>query len=365
MFMRKIFQFMLVVAFVLLVSSSVKAQEEWEPQKRFTGYISTEFNYFNDLKRYDNEYGVSLSEAGVLASYQPVKDITFKMVFVYRPDFSIDQMVNEANVQYSVSDNLRFKVGRFLTPLSPMNTYYYAPVNTGATLPVLISNHEFFPLNMDAVSVNGSVGEDFKFGYEVFAGGYDNTTWMKTGAVGFFGDEVGYFKQLINSPYTIDGSYNQTRNLAVGGNVRFSYQDYVKVGVSVFNPKTEDMPVYYYALDMADSFESEKITYGLDFKLALNNTRLTGEIWNSDMTVNGTTDIELKGSFVELSHSLGKVTPYVRYEDQTTNDVEFQRYTGGLMYKPSFETTFKCEYLHYDHKAQDIDGLVLSLIYSF
>ena len=91
-------------------------------------------------------------------------------------------MLNEANIQYKVGEKAGIKVGRFLTPLSPMNTYYYAPVNSSATLPVLVSNHEFFPLNMDAVSYNGNIGENFKISYELFAGGYRNTTWMKTGA---------------------------------------------------------------------------------------------------------------------------------------------------------------------------------------
>ncbi|MCW3805113.1 hypothetical protein [Plebeiibacterium marinum] len=357
----------ITIAWVLMLLSAafnVKAQDNWEPQKRITGYISTEFNAFDDLKGYDNNYGVTLAEAGLLTTYQPTENLTFKAVFVYRPDFSFNQMLNEANIQYKLGEKTNIKAGRFLTPLSPMNTYYYAPVNSSATLPVLVSNHEFFPLNMDAVSLNGHIGSNLTFSYEVFAGGYRNTTWMKTGAVGFFGDEVAYYKNIIQSDYTIHQGYNNSYNVALGGNIRLAYQDYIKVGFNVFKPKNEYIPVYLTKFDMVKELETDKLTYGLDFKLALNNTKVIGEFWNSDFSI-GPDEVDLKGSFIELSQMINKFTPYARYEYQTTNDIEFERYTAGLMFKPTFESSFKLEYLHYEHKVQDIDGMVLSFIYSF
>jgi len=360
--MRKTVLF-LSLLFLGLVSK-MNAQDTWEPQKRITGYISTELNVFNDLKGYDNNYGIALSEAGILTTYQPTERLTFKTVFVYRPDFSFNQMLNEANIQYKVSEKSSVKVGRFLTPLSPMNTYYYAPVNSSATLPVLVSNHEFFPLNMDAVSYNGNIGENFKISYELFAGGYRNTTWMKTGAVGFFGDEVAYYKHLIQSPYVLAREYNNTYNVALGGNVRLAVSDVAKIGFNAFKPKNEDLIIFMPEYNLTRSLEAEKFTYGLDFQFKYNNTKLIGEVWNSDFAVDGES-VDLKGSFIELSQVINKVTPFVRYEDQITNDVEFQRYTAGLMYQPTFETNFKLEYLHYEHKVQGVDGMVLSFIYSF
>ncbi len=362
--MRNSIKFIGSLMMLLLVVTSVKAQQGWEPQKRITGYISSEIDAYSELEGYDNSYGVSLSEAGILASYQPKENLTFKAVFVYRPDFSFNQMLNEANVQYKYSDLVNFKVGRFLTPLSPMNTYYYAPVNTSATLPVLISNHEFFPLNMDALSIAGHTGFDFRLSYEVFVGGYRNTTWMRTGAVGFFGDEVAYYKKKINSEYTIDESFNNTSNVALGGNVHLSYQDYVTVGLNVFKPRNENMAVFIPAINLTRTLKKEMLAYGVDFKLSLNNTIVMGEVWNSDFSMNGTS-VDLNGAFIEISQCINKFTPYVRYEDQTTNDISFKRYTAGMMFKPTFETTFKLEYLKYDHKVEDVDGLVLSLIYSF
>ncbi|GAF01854.1 hypothetical protein [Saccharicrinis fermentans] len=357
-------QLLVLTAVLAFFGVQINAQDQWEPQTKISGYLSTEFNYFNDLDGYDKEYGVALSEAGILASYQPLKDVSLKMVFVYRPDYSIDQMINEANIQYRLSQNVNFKVGRFLTPLSPMNTYYYAPVNISATLPVLISNHEFFPLNMDAISLNGKFGDDVSISYDVFAGGYNNAMWLNTGAVGFFGNEVSYYGALLNSPFTIDDSYKATRNLAVGGNIRFAYQDYVNIGLSMFNSQKEKVPAMVMGNNSVLIFDSERFSYGIDAKLSYNNTQLIGGFWNSDLTINNKF-IDHKGAFVELNHSFVKITPYVRYEDQTSFYIEFQRYTGGVMYKPSFETTLKCEYLHYEQEVQNLDGFVVSLIYSF
>ncbi|MCU4163731.1 hypothetical protein [Carboxylicivirga caseinilyticus] len=361
--MKRIIAFSFFVTLIMLTNQIV-AQATWEPQMKITGYISTEFNYFDDLKGYENNYGVALSEAGFLTNYKPIKDLTFKSVFVYRPDFSFDQMLNEANIEYTASNQMNLKVGRFLTPLSPMNTYYYAPVNTSATLPVLISNHEFFPLNIDGLSINGSLGEEFKFNYDLFAGGYRNTTWMKTGAVGFFGDEVAYYKTLVNSTYTVDPSYNNTYNIAFGGNAGFSINDWAIIGASIFIPKKEIMPIYIPSMNATIHRESEKITYGMNFRFKYNNTRIIGELWNGDMTIDQD-NIDLQGSFIEVSQMINKVTPYARFEAQTTNDIDFNRYTIGASYKPIFEATFKLEYINYQHDAQNINGLVFAFIYSF
>jgi len=343
----------------------IKGQDaEWEPETKITGYAATEFNYFDELDGYKLNYGVAVPEAGILASYRPTSRITFKTVFVYRPDFTFNQMLNEANVQYQVANAFIIKAGRFLTPLSPMNTYYYAPVNTSATLPVLITAHEFFPLNIDGISLNGTYGDRFRINYDLFAGGYRNTTWLKTGALGFFGDETAYYKRVQNSTNTVDPSYNNTQNLGYGFHVGFSFLDYVTVGASGFKPKDEMLPIYVIPLDVTVEYGAKKFSYGLNFKLKYNNTRLIGEFWKSDLKIDES-NVDLNGSFVELSQGLGKFTPYARYEQQHTDDVEFKRYTGGIAFKPMFETTIKVEYMKYDHETNPINGVVASLIYSF
>lgn len=360
--------------FLMTASKMVQAQNYWDPRTNITGYVSTEFNFFDDLENYNVNYGTAVSEAGILITYQPTSKITLKSVFVYRPDFEFDQMLNEAFGSYAVSNTLNIKVGRFLTPLSPMNTYYYQPVNTSATLPILITNHEFFPLNIDGISVNGQTAGDLRFNYDVFAGGYRNTTWLKTGAVGFFGDEVSYFKDQINSIYTIDPSYNNTYNVAVGASAGIAYKQFLSAGVSVFKPRDEIIPVGANlpagalgpgspATYVVQPTKFRKTTYGFNLKLQYENAKFMGEYWSSDLKTTNTIDLE--GAFAQFEYRINKLTPYVRYEDQTTDDIEYSRFTAGLNFKPRFETTFKAEYLMYNHDSGNINGLVATLIYSF
>ncbi|SMO40031.1 hypothetical protein [Gracilimonas mengyeensis] len=375
-------------------SNAVYAQSIWEPQTNITGYVSTEFNYFDDLDGYNYNYGASVSEAGLLISYRATSAFTLKGVFVYRPDYEFDKMLNEAYGQYAVSSALNIKIGRFLTPLSPMNTYYYAPVNTSATLPMIVTNNENFPLNVDGISLNGFFGDTFKIKYDAFAGGYTNSTWKKSGAMGFFGREVPYFKNQINSRNTIDDSYSGTYNVGLGGKIGLSYKTIAEIGAGYFAPKKEKVPISVslpenalYPGSPATAIVAptgfERPAWGLNGKVQLRNTTIDAEYWTGnlkndaikfDFTGDGNKtllseggDVELEGLFVQASQRIKKFTPYARYEYQHTNDVEYQRYSAGLNYKPSFERTLKLEYMLYKHDDSDtsINGLVVAYIFSF
>lgn len=355
----------IITLLLLFVGTNISfSQSSWEPQKNITGYLSTEFNYFDELENYDYNSGAALSEAGLLMSYQPTSNLTLKGVFVYRPDYKIDKMVNELSGEYKVSSFLNIKGGRFLQALSPMNTYYYAPVNTSATLPTIVSNNEFFPLNISGVSLNGIIGTDFKFKYDLFGGSYSNDMFLGTGALGFFGKENNYFNKLANDETTTLHDYN---NLAVGGTVGFAYKNFIEVGVGAFNPRTQITPIQDPSTGQLVDLEIEKVTYGMNFTLQYNNTKLTGEIWRAKLEVpNFPLELnDYNGYYAMLSHRINKVTPYVRYEDQSVLDIEYSRFTGGLNYKPSFETTFKLEYLLYQHDVADVNGLVGAFIFSF
>lgn len=364
------------ILFLIIGVSTAFSQSIWEPQTNITGYFSTEFNYFDDLEGYDYNYGAALSEAGLLINHKPTSNFTLKGVFVYRPDFKIDKMVNELSGEYKLTPYLNVKGGRFLQTLSPMNTYYYAPVNTSATLPIIVSNNEFFPLNINGVSLNGSTGNNFRFKYDVFAGSYSNDVLLATGGLGFFGTEMNYFNQLNGTAAISLGDFT---NMAVGGSVGFAYKNFIEVGFGAFNPRNEITNASFYAPEgylypespaqsVEMELEIEKLTYGSNFKLQYNSTKLVGEIWTADMKLNmmgSSEDFDLNGYYAELSHNINKVTPYLRYEDQTVGDIDYTRFTGGINYKPTFETTFKLEYLQYNNDAGDINGLVGAFIFSF
>lgn len=368
-----------VTAFILFFIIGVSAafsQSSWEPQTNITGYFSTEFNYFDELEGYDYNYGAALSEAGLLINYKPTANFTLKGVFVYRPDYKVDKMLNELSGEYKISPYLNVKGGRFLQSLSPMNTFYYAPVNTSATLPIIVSNNEFFPLNINGISLNGNAGNNFRFKYDIFAGSYSNDVFLRTGGVGFFGTEINYFNQLNGIGSVELGDY---KNTAIGGSAGLAYKSYIEVGFGAFNPRNEITTMSFNAPEgylypgsppqvVVFDVEMEKFTYGSNIKLQYNSTKLIGEIWTADMKMDlmgSKNDFDLSGYYVELSHNLNKVTPYLRYEDQTAGDIDYTRFTGGINYKPTFETTFKLEYLQYNNDAADVNGLVGAFIFSF
>ena len=383
----------IVLGFALLLSQRAFSQSYWEPQTNITGYISTEFNFFDELKGQETNYGAAIPEAGFLVTYRPASNFTLKSVFVYRPGYTFDLMLNEAFGELELSEALDFKVGRFLIPLSPMNTYYYAPVNTSATLPIIVTNNENFPLNIDGVSVNGSVGETFKVNYDLFAGGYTNSTWMRSGAIGFFGREVPYFKDQTNSQNTVDESYNGTYNVGMGGRLSVAYETYIELGAGFFAPKKETVPIGVRlpanalgagtpAMYLVSPTGFERPTYGYSIKVQYGNTTVNAEHWTGDLQIdpivydftNGAGnptvlsnggDVDLEGTFAQIAHRVDKFTPYARYEFQHTNDIKFRRYSAGVNYKPSFTRTVKLEYVRYDHDSGDINGLVAALIYSF
>jgi hypothetical protein len=376
--MKKLFLIQLIM--VLAISNGfVYAQEttEWEPQKNITGYIATEFDYFKDIKYFDRNYGIAVTEAGVLASYNPIEKLSLKAVVVYRPNFTIEQMVNEANAEYKFSDYLKVKAGRFLTPLSPMNTYYYAPVNNSATLPMIIANHEFFPLNMDAVSVNGKIGENFKMDYEGFFGGFRNSLWLKTGALGIFSYENNYFQRVMTQDTVefLQNDENTGMQIGGGGHLVFSYKEYVTLGFNIFNSAEiiKNSQTDSVGKITVSAYDVDKLSYGANLKVKLSTFQLLAEYWKTDLSmVFYGTPLELtyKGAFVELSNSFGKITPYVRYEyhsvpSMTPENTNYYRYTGGINYKPIFETTLKLEYMYYKYQSLNLSGLVATLIYSF
>ncbi len=356
----------LTIIWGIAISTILGQDNSWETKKQVTGYIATEFNYLDNVEGLDKNYGISLTEAGFLVNYQPIQNLTIKGVAVYRPGLEIDQVLNELNAEYKITDYLNAKVGRFLTPLSPVNTFYYAPVNISATLPMITNLHEAYPMTMDAVSFNGFVGNNLKLGYNAFAGGYHNTINTETGALGFFGTESDYF-------YTIDGTemysldynaLNSTLNFGYGLHTQLSYNDIVTLGYNIISMDPQTVDVYVNSLQLTVPTQLGAKISGVNFELKYNTLKILGEIWNNNISF-GDNDYNNTDKFIIISNTFGRFTPYVRYESHNMFNVSIERYTAGVNFKPIFETTFKLEYLMYDYKSYDVNGIVATAIYSF
>lgn len=210
---------------------------------------------------------------------------------------------------------------------------------------------------MDAVSFNGNIGDKFKFKYDVFAGGFRNTLWMKTGSMGLFGYED---TQLIKDETTVDmPELNAQLSIGGGARIGIAYQDYIDLGFGIF--RSED-PFFEPVSQM--NMVVEKFSYGFNLKAKYSTLQLLAEAWNSTIKIFGG-ESEYQGGFAELSNTFNKITPYARFEYHDAAGMKFDRYTAGISYRPIFETTMKLEYMRYEHDVTDLNGVVATLIFSF
>lgn len=386
----KVLQSLALAAITLNLYSQ---EAEWEPQKNVTGYIATQAEFINDLKYAERNYGASLSEAGLLINYMPLKGFSIKSVFVYRPLASLDQMISELSAEKELLNNssgfLKLKIGRILTPLSPMNTNFYAPVNVGIALPLMVAHHELYPVNIDGASLNGEMGDNLKFKYNVFGGGFRNSLLMSSGPLGFFGNEDSYLQKINgkNSSFDLE-SLNSKLSFGGGAHLGIAYNDLVEVGINYFTHEKGEIntQIPKYGMLLFDSLKLRRDVFGLNLKLNYSGFQLNAEQWWCNVSVNNRVFapnpetgalMEIKsdtsalssGGYYEFMYTIGKFTPYVKFENHNVNlfdflKLDYNRYTVGLNFKPSYEITIKLEYVHYDYD-KTVDGALLSVIYSF
>ena len=349
--------------------------DKWEPQKQVTGYLSFEGNFFNNLKFFDRDYAVSMPESGILINYQPLKKLNFTGIFIYRPTFELRNMVSEISAEWTENRFLKIKAGHQLTPLSPINTSFYAPVNMGIVMPMIVSIHDYYPTNMEALSVSGSVGNKLRISYCVMGGGYFASFMLRNGAMNFFGVEDYYFRALDNDTIIEDfSSYFNSDDLhyGFGGHLRFSYEDYAMIGLNAF--RAEEI-LYWTAssLGIPIVIYAYKQAYGINFNFQYNTVKLIGEAWI--VTIHDQDNFNLgdrNGLFVELSNSFGNFTPYFKYELRHVQKnpyaggqviTDFTRYIAGLNYKPNFEITLKLEYFAYN--KYQLNGILMAVNFAF
>ena len=135
--MRKTFALLLLMG-VLLPAFSLD-ESEWKPTTHITGYVNTLFEYSDLVNGHDvlekKEPAIGLSEAAFLVSYKPLKQMEFKGTFVYTHYIdAIQSLLVEAYGTYKINDALKISAGKYLTPLSPVNQYFYAPLNWYRTI---------------------------------------------------------------------------------------------------------------------------------------------------------------------------------------------------------------------------------------
>jgi hypothetical protein len=325
----------LVILTLILVAFGLKghAQDEWEPQFNVTGYINTiaEFTDQKDYKRLNENIGIGLAEVGLLASYKPLERLELKSTIVYKHDVAdIQSMLVEAYGIYTFNEHFKVGLGKFLTPLSPVNVYFYAPLNPSVVLPMVVSHHYLSPQSISGVQFAGSFGDDLKLNYNLTYGNYTTIGHIRSGIINLQGAE--------NLAELDPAAANKPQNYALGGSARISgsWKEKVLLGLNYFDGTRASMS-YVDVFDVEELyFDSRKWSAGVDFHLNFDDRlKFNAEYWIGSNTTTELkeagageeVELEYEGYYAEIIYNMGKFTPYVRFEE--VNDLKGLLYAGA------------------------------------
>ncbi|NVO09304.1 MAG: hypothetical protein HXX16_05005 [Bacteroidales bacterium] len=358
--MKKKFGFFLLFLMLYYVNSF--AQDEWKPQTHFTGYLNSiiEYSGHSNVSALgvptEKHKGIGLAQAGFLATYKPLEKLEIKSTLVYSPWVrSLHDVVVEAFGQYTFNQGFKLGAGKFLTPLSPSNLYYYAPLNPSGVLPMVVSHHMFFPQSVSGIQITGSFGENLRMNYNVTYGNYYITDHVEGGIIGIQGQEEivpfqGHYEVYEGN---IPKSY-----LGGSGRLSFDFKEIGTLGLNIFEGTESNLVVLDAGTGNVSSLEEAKQrSLGVDLHLNIQKFKLNAEYWNADLKTTESVPIYslvYKGYYAELIYDGGTLKPWLRYEyiedakavftDGSLVDLPMASYSSGIAYRPFYETIFKFEY---------------------
>ena len=371
----------LILIFVLIIGIAqiINAQEaeEWKTQTFVTGYFALNGEYvglpvFEEVK--GQNFGVGIAEASILSTIRPLEKLKISSVLTYKPRLNIDGIIVELSGEWTFSELLKIKIGRFLLPLHPANTQYYAPMNFSVALPIIVTNRALFPININGINLNGNIplNDNLSIDYNFSGGQYTKLSRVEAGILGFSGRDGVYFNsdvQIIRAMITkLENS--QTKEFpnyfGAGGKLGLKISDIANFEIAAFYGAEEISmqanPTTVIKTDL------EFLTYGANFIVDYNNLHIKASAWfgkeTPDDAVNFVT-YNNKFYYSEIAYKIGNISPFLKFEDIQARK-NFTRMTAGINYRPFFETTFKVEYHRYlqDYVA-NFDVLMFSAIYSF
>lgn len=370
------------IALVIIMTifyQQIFAQETWETQTFITGYVAVEGEVITGdvVDRMKSTKGIGLSEAGLVYTVQPLKQLEFKAGFVHKPGFNLDQSFVEIYGQWKFQDAFAIKGGRILTPVSPVNLYFYAPMNYGIAVPMLVSHHAFYPQSIEGVEVNGKVDlGNCNLKYDLITGGYYDIGHMPVGALKFHGAECAYiwdYEEGVDiQHHLMEESFHPSHlNLCSGARVAMNPVEFLTVGVSAF------IGELHTEAEINDStvieVEAKKQYVGLTLEAEFNNLEVMGEYWTGKVDMDDKyDDIDGVGYYIEADYTIAdKFTPFVKYEyHEDVHGEYYKRPTVGACYRPIFNMILKAEYHMYsapkakDGKGMDFNSFMIQLIYT-
>lgn len=375
--MKNVILIILTIGIVQLLSA--QEVEEWKAQTFVTGYFTINGEYINNLPVFKEVKGfdkaVGIGEASILSTIKPLEYLKINSVLTYKPRLELNEIITELSGEWQFSDAFSVKAGRFLLPLHPANSQYYAPMNLGVALPIFVTNHSLFPLNMDGLNLNGdiSLGESLSLGYNFSGGQYSKMSRTEAGLLGFFGRDGVYLNdnaQQVNTKITaID--YSQTgvypKYFGTGGNLNLKFNNVIQLGFSAFYSEEEASkkpnPETYFETT------TKFLSYGTNFLLNYNKLNIKASAWygnESPKDLQHFEEYNIELYYGEIAYTLNKITPYAKVEIINGRSKNWKRASFGVNYRPFFEITFKLEYHRYfQDYVDDFDVFQVSAIYSF
>lgn len=341
-----------VFLILLLLGLNLVAQEE-ESRTHFTGYVNAVAEY-SDAINLKKDYAFGLSDIGFLANYRLNDKLEFRTTLVYSHfTFHVSQIFVEGYGQYTFNNSLKLGVGRFLTPLSPVNLYFYAPLNPSGVVPMLVSHHFLFPQSISGFQLSGEteLGNSFKWGYSGALGTYAYINHFESGVLSI---------QAQEDSYPSFGYYDTEADkinyyLCGTGRLYGVINNMFTLGVNYF--KADAQQVTQNSSGGFTYYPSRKYTYGIDAHLQVKNMKINGEYWGgkqettakTDAILGSHTENDYEGYYGELIYDGDVFKPYVRYDfikDVTVNKVGLPTTatTVGIAVRPRFETLLKFEY---------------------
>ena len=355
--------------------------ETWEPQSFVTGYISLEGEYIMGMDEdlMEQNYGIGIGEAGFLFSVRPLRQLEIKSSFIYRPNYSLDNVVTELFGEWKFSDKFGIKAGRFLSPLSPINQQLYAPMNNGIALPMLVSHYSYFPNTQNGLNFNGKLGiaENITIGYDVIAGGFYHSEHLPQGVLQFHGAECDFIAEEHEHEeegHDEEGHDEEAHaeeghmdlHMGSGGRLSLTFGEMLTVGANSFYSGAETSGLVD---TVTVESKATKLTTGFDFSFKQKGLYLTGAYWMSTITPEESALGIASGSsyYAELGYRIDKLNliPFGKYELNSYDaDEPYSRVSFGLNYRPRYETTFKAEYHRYFMDHGEIDAFLVSVVFA-
>jgi len=207
---------------------------------------------------------------------------------------------------YAQSDALKFRIGKFLTPVGHWNLSHAEPLVWTTSRPLITENT--FPTNATGAMVFGVL--------PVGGEGIDYSIYASPG------------EELFPEPG------KETFKEAYGGRVRFSPIPHLRIGLS------------YVDFELDRSSDERRNLYGADFHVAYRRFELSGE-WARRVTNLSDGQRDEEGGYVQVVLPvLQRLYAVGRYESfQDSGAVrDLKLYLGGLNYRPMPALVFKGEY---------------------